>query len=527
MRAQQVVWVCVTIGLMCGVGLAQGSATLIEVSSTDPGSYYSAEALVDGQSGLTAKCWRSAPDAVLPQWIVFAPAGAPVTIDRVTIDPYTGYPDLAGAFWPKDVVIQVIPAPGAAPVEVARQTLPPGREPKTVEFPPTLAAQVRIEILSVQGGGNVVEISEVSAGKAEVGPTEVRPTPIEEVAPPTEGGTAPPGEEGPAVVPPVEEGPAVVLPVEEGPAEVAPPVEEVTPPVEEAAPPVEEVAPPVEEVAPPVEEVAPPVEEVAPSVEEVAPPVEEVAPPVEEVAPPVEEVAPPVEEVAPAEGGTAPAAGTTNLAAAAAGGKITVPSSLESKFGPEHLNDGVYDGSSGDCWVSGNGLTFPYDIIVSFANNAIHEVTGVSITSNTGQEYIFGARWPQDVQILVSTTGTQPGDFQVVQTATLAKSPETQHIQFGPVEARYVMIRVLSNYGHKTMEMSEIEVWGSPEPVGGGGSASAAPTGPSAPVAEGGIPRNPDGSIDEAALAKLLTSLKEQIAQQQATIDQLLAELGQ
>ncbi|NLN90393.1 MAG: discoidin domain-containing protein [candidate division WS1 bacterium] len=513
MRALRALSVCVMLGIVCGGVLAQATGGAVEVSSTDPGAYYSTGALVDGQSGLTAKCWRSAANGTLPQWIVFTPAGAPATINSVTIDPYTGYPDLAGPFWPKDVVIQVISTPGAEPVEVARQTLDPGREAKTIEFAPTAAAQVRIEILSVQGGGNVVEISEVSAGTAAAAPTEDPAVPVEE--PPVEEDpvTPPPAEEGPVTVPPGEEGPVTVPPVEEVPP---PPVEEVPPPPVEEVPP-----PPVEEVPPPpVEEVPPPpVEEVPP------PPVEEVPPPpVEEVPPPpVEEVPPP-----PAEDATTPAAGSVNLAAAAAGGVITVPNSLESKFGPEHLNDGVYDGSSGDCWVSGNGLTFPYDIVVSFANSAVHEVTGVSVTSNTGQEYIFGARWPQDVQILVSSTGTQPGDFQAVQTATLAKSAETQNIPLTPVEARYVMIRVLSNHGHKTMEMSEIEVWGSPQPAGGAAVAPTAPVGEApVPGADGGLPRNPDGTVDEAALGQLLAALRAQITNQQAVIDQLLAELGQ
>jgi hypothetical protein len=529
MRALRALSVCVMLGIVCGGVLAQATGGAVEVSSTDPGAYYSTGALVDGQSGLTAKCWRSAANGTLPQWIVFTPAGAPATINSVTIDPYTGYPDLAGPFWPKDVVIQVISTPGAEPVEVARQTLDPGREAKTIEFAPTAAAQVRIEILSVQGGGNVVEISEVSAGTAAAAPTDDPAVPVEE--PPVEEDpvTPPPAEEGPVTVPPGEEGPVTVPPVEEVPP---PPVEEVPPPpVEEVPPPpVEEVPPPpVEEVPPPpVEEVPPPpVEEVPP------PPVEEVPPPPVEEAlpPPVEEVPPPpVEEVPPppAEDATTPAAGSVNLAAAAAGGVITVPNSLESKFGPEHLNDGVYDGSSGDCWVSGNGLTFPYDIVVSFANSAVHEVTGVSVTSNTGQEYIFGARWPQDVQILVSSTGTQPGDFQAVQTATLAKSAETQNIPLTPVEARYVMIRVLSNHGHKTMEMSEIEVWGSPQPAGGAAVAPTAPVGEApVPGADGGLPRNPDGTVDEAALGQLLAALRAQITNQQAVIDQLLAELGQ
>ena len=449
MRALRALSVCVMLGIVCGGVLAQATGGAVEVSSTDPGAYYSTGALVDGQSGLTAKCWRSAANGTLPQWIVFTPAGAPATINSVTIDPYTGYPDLAGPFWPKDVVIQVISTPGAEPVEVARQTLDPGREAKTIEFAPTAAAQVRIEILSVQGGGNVVEISEVSAGTAAAAPTEDPAVPVEE----------PPVEEDPVTPPPAEEGPVTVPPGEEGPVTV----------------------PPVEEVPPP-----------------------------------------------PAEDATTPAAGSVNLAAAAAGGVITVPNSLESKFGPEHLNDGVYDGSSGDCWVSGNGLTFPYDIVVSFANSAVHEVTGVSVTSNTGQEYIFGARWPQDVQILVSSTGTQPGDFQAVQTATLAKSAETQNIPLTPVEARYVMIRVLSNHGHKTMEMSEIEVWGSPQPAGGAAVAPTAPVGEApVPGADGGLPRNPDGTVDEAALGQLLAALRAQITNQQAVIDQLLAELGQ
>ncbi len=314
--------VCVMLGIVCGGVLAQATGGAVEVSSTDPGAYYSTGALVDGQSAGPRSAGGQRRMGPCPSGSSSLRPGLLPAINSVTIDPYTGYPDLAGPFWPKDVVIQVISTPGAEPVEVARQTLDPGREAKTIEFAPTAAAQVRIEILSVQGGGNVVEISEVSAGTAAAAPTEDPAVPVEE--PPVEEDpvTPPPAEEGPVTVPPGEEGPVTVPPVEEVPP---PPVEEVPPPPVEEVPP-----PPVEEVPPPpVEEVPPPpVEEVPP------PPVEEVPPPpVEEVPPPpVEEVPPP-----PAEDATTPAAGSVNLAAAAAGGVITVPNSLESKFGPEHL----------------------------------------------------------------------------------------------------------------------------------------------------------------------------------------------
>ncbi|MBD3176899.1 MAG: hypothetical protein GF320_17105, partial [Armatimonadia bacterium] len=211
MQTLRAAWVCVIVGIICAGVMAQTPATVVDVSSSDPGAYYSTDALVDGQAGLTAKCWRSAPDGAMPQWITFAPAGAPATISGITINPYTGYPDLAGTFWPKDVVVHVIPSPEAAPVEVARETLDPGKDPKTIQFPPTEAVQVKLEVLSVQGGGNVVEISEVSAGVAPAPPAEEAP-PVEGGAPPAEGpATAPPAEEtpppagGPATAPPAEE----------------------------------------------------------------------------------------------------------------------------------------------------------------------------------------------------------------------------------------------------------------------------------------------------------------------------------
>jgi len=546
MRAVRYLLVTLTLPAAClaqdkpaNLAAASAGGTVVAVSSSDPAAFYSSAALIDGKTGVAAACWRSAADGAMPQWIEIAPAGAPASVGAVAIDPNTGYADLAAPYWPKLVIVQVKPTAGAQPVEVARATLSGEAKPTEITFAPVKAAVVRVVIESVQGGGNAVEVSEISVvsapGAAEgptTGPGEGPVTTPGEgpVTTPGEGPVTTPGEgpvttpgEGPVTTP--GEGP--VTTPGEGPV-TTPGEGPVTTPGEGLV-----TTPGEGPVTTPGEgPVTTPGEGpvTTPGEGPVTMPGEgPVTTPGEgPVTTPGEgPVTTPGEGpvTGPAEGPVPGVpAGYTNIALKSAGGVVTTPNRLDAYFGPERLNDGVLEGSGGECWVSGAPLTFPYDITVSFANNAVFVVGAVSITSNTGQEFIFGKRWAQDVEIMVSTTGTQPTDFTSVARATLQMSPERQTVTFNAVPARYVLVRVHSNYGHKSLEMSEIEVWG--EPVGAGGTPT--PVVSHAPPASGGggaIPRKADGSIDQVALETMLQGILTSIESQKTLINQIIKEL--
>ena len=540
MRAVRYLLVTLTLPAACvaqdqpaNLAAASAGGTVVAVSSSDSAAFYSSAALIDGKTGVAAPCWRSAADGTMPQSIEIAPAGAPASIGGVVIDPNTGYADLAAPYWPKSVVVLVRPAAGAEPVEVARATLSGQAKPTEITFTPVKAAVVRIVIESVQGGGNAVEVSEVSVLSAPGGAGPVTTPGEGPVTTPGEGPVTTPGEgpvttpgEGPVTTP--GEGP-VTTPGEgpvttpgEGPV-TTPGEGPVTTPGEGPV-----TTPGEGPVTTPGEgPVTTPGEGpiTTPGEGPVTTPGEgPVTTPGEgPVTTPGEG---PV--TVPAEGPVpGVAAGYTNIALKSAGGVVTTPNRLDAYFGPERLNDGVLEGSGGECWVSGAPLTFPYDITVSFASNAVFTVGAVSITSNTGQEFIFGKRWAQDVEIMVSTTGTQPTDFTSVARATLKMSPERQTVTFNPVPARYLLLRVHSNYGHKSLEMSEVEVWG--EPVGAGGGTPPVGVGPTPPsiggTGGGAIPRKPDGTIDQPALETMLQGLLTSIDSQKTLINQIIKEL--
>ncbi len=226
----------------------------------------------------------------------------------------------------------------------------------------------------------------------------------------------------------------------------------------------------------------------------------------------------------PAGDGGAVPAGLVNLALKDIGGVVSTPNYLDPFFSYDRLNDGKLTAEGGGAWVSATQPRYPYDITVSFANSATHMVSSVAIVADTGQERLFGLRWPRDVEILVSTTGTQPTEFTSVARTEVPKTRDKHVITFTAVPARYVLVRIHSNYGaEKYLEMSELEVWGDSQPAGG-----AAPTGGTvAETPSSDLPTLPDGSLDPAGVRALVDRLTAEIARQAELIKQLQAKPGE
>ena len=543
---------------------ASSAGGKVTVSSQDAGDFCSPAALIDGKSGPNElKCWASSANATLPQWVEVTPGGGPCLVDTVVIDHYNGPKDLVGDRWPRDVTVFVRPKAGADLVQVAKATLDGTPAPKTIKFTATTAESVRIVVDSIQGRGVVVELSEVSVLAAPApptigpGPTPPPTTGTETTPPPTTGtGTAPPPTTGTETTPPPTTGTGTTPPPTTGTETTPPPTTGTgtTPPpttgTETTPPPTTGTGttpPPTTgtETTPPpttgTETTPPPTTGTGTTpppttgTETTPPPTTGTGttpPPTTGTGttpPPTTGTGttpPPTTGSADLPAGVP--AGSVDLALASSGGRVSCPTRLEAYFGSERLCDGVLAaGPNGECWVSASGPTYPYDITVSFPKDATYTISAVSITSNTGTPLIFGSRWPRDVEVLVSSTGTLPTDFTSVARTELQKVPDRQTVTFTAVPARYLMVRIHSNWGHTNwLEMTELEAWGDPKSASGG-SAIAPPAGggPAPTATTGAVPRKPDGTIDTEKLVPMLENLLKQMEQQKALIDEVLKGL--
>ena len=157
-------------------------------------------------------------------------------------------------------------------------------------------------------------------------------------------------------------------------------------------------------------------------------------------------------------------------------------------YGAMKLIDGHASTASTDCdggcdWA-GNGV--PADLVFAFAKTSTKTISSVVLwQSNYSQAFTV-----RQYEVLVSTSSLQlvkPADylalkptFKPVGTYVLA-SPQVgagQAARFPPVDARYVMIRVLSTLAASstTPYLGEVQVFG---PAAGSGTSTAVPATPS------------------------------------------------
>jgi len=209
-----------------------------------------------------------------------------------------------------------------------------------------------------------------------------------------------------------------------------------------------------------------------------------------EVAPTPPEVAPtppttPTAPTAPPEP-VAYAGPVKNLAAQSAGGTVMASTFVNEEFSNTRLNNGIRGvDADEEVWTSAANPKYPHDLVASFANGEVHMVSKVT-TCGPGMLDLFGDRMPKDVEVWVSTTDTNDESFTKAASAQLKMVSEDQAIEFQPVAAKYVKLRILSNHGApRFVELSEFEVWGDPAPVSAAAAAPVAPTAPAeAPPAE-------------------------------------------
>lgn len=140
-----------------------------------------------------------------------------------------------------------------------------------------------------------------------------------------------------------------------------------------------------------------------------------------------------------------------NVALAADGASIAGSSSqLTSSFAPAN----TIDDNLNTAWCTANGQIAGEWIQVALADAAPSVINRVSIRPSRGNQGI------KDFVIRASTTTTATTDFTAVYTGTVAQSATLQDFSFGPVAARYVELRILSNWGdNRSACASQVQVW--------------------------------------------------------------------
>jgi hypothetical protein len=111
-------------------------------------------------------------------------------------------------------------------------------------------------------------------------------------------------------------------------------------------------------------------------------------------------------------------------------------------------------------WASAAGVVFPQEIVLSFFRREAVLISAVIFSLATPQP---GA-WVKDIEIWTSSTSATEG-FSKVAGATLRPERVDQRIDFAPVEARYVKLRILSKYGTAYwVELGKVKIFEAQRP---------------------------------------------------------------
>jgi Mg-chelatase subunit ChlD len=165
-----------------------------------------------------------------------------------------------------------------------------------------------------------------------------------------------------------------------------------------------------------------------------------------------------------------------NIAAAALGGKVVSATSQnnDTDRSAGTLIDGhpVIITDPSDCeyscgWFSASRKTdatpeahralFPQDIVFSFYNEREASIHAVVIDTTPFQHWHPVEHSPRHVEIWASRTTATDG-FTKVAEARIPRQQGVHLISFSPTPAKYVRVRILSNYGARTVWIGEIKI---------------------------------------------------------------------
>ena len=168
------------------------------------------------------------------------------------------------------------------------------------------------------------------------------------------------------------------------------------------------------------------------------------------------EPATPAESGAPAKAEqTLPEAARVNLVAADMGGAVE---ELTDNYGPGFTGRRLVDGLLEPTWElkfetnPPPAVKFPRDAVISFFEREPAWIEAVTIVLPADP-----ASAPKDIEIWTSMTNPYE-NFSRVATATLEAKPGEQTVEFDPVEAKFVKLRVLSGTAPQTLEIAEVRV---------------------------------------------------------------------
>ncbi|MGF1627079.1 MAG: discoidin domain-containing protein [Alphaproteobacteria bacterium] len=150
-------------------------------------------------------------------------------------------------------------------------------------------------------------------------------------------------------------------------------------------------------------------------------------------------------------------AGGPNIAAAALGGRIERASPSQEGYPADALIDGqlAVGGASG--WFTADA-TMPQEVVVSFRDGRSARIAAVALNPDAGIGGEAGlATIVRTFEIWVSDTAAA-ADFTRVGSFYMDARMGWRIFAFEPVQARYVMLRVLSNHGGAQTSLGEFEV---------------------------------------------------------------------
>lgn len=142
-----------------------------------------------------------------------------------------------------------------------------------------------------------------------------------------------------------------------------------------------------------------------------------------------------------------------NLTSRAHGGRIVNASS-----GNDSDNvDRLIDGEAGDkAYATERGSALPQDIVLAFYKDQVATIKKIVLNPKSKAD---PKTWLQDFEVQVSLT-SPVNDFIPLGNFTLKQDGTPQEFPLLDLKAKFVKLRLYSNYGGATATLNEIEVWG-------------------------------------------------------------------
>jgi Mg-chelatase subunit ChlD len=198
-----------------------------------------------------------------------------------------------------------------------------------------------------------------------------------------------------------------------------------------------------------------------------------------------------------------------NIALAVLGGKIESKTSEydDHTWAAENLIDGLtYIAGGRGCrpvcgWSSKDG-TLPQDIVISFYQGRETQIGAVIVDTTTHETIDSPDRIAKDIEVWTSTTSPIDG-FVKITTARLQRRSAEQLIKIAPSRAKFVRLRLLSNYaGRGLTQLGEVKII---ETAGGSSILADLPKDLALPALGGAVVRS-TSSYEHGSLAGLIDS---------------------